>query len=116
MEDDADIRETMQLVLELEGYAVATAANGREALDLLACGNRPALILLDLMMPVMGGWEFAGILEKDPCLAEIPVVLVTAFADRADSPRVQAVLKKPVATEELLRLVARWAGDPDAAS
>lgn len=78
VEDDSDIRETLQQVLELEGYRVATAANGHEGLAALETGERPSLILLDLMMPVMSGAEMLDHLRTDERLADIPVVVVTA--------------------------------------
>jgi two-component system, chemotaxis family, chemotaxis protein CheY len=113
VEDDADIRETLQLILELEGYAISTAGNGLEALEILRSGVRPGLILLDLMMPVMGGWEFLELVQREPRLAGIPVVLVTAFADRAGNLPVKAVIPKPIEMEEMLRLVAKWTGASD---
>ena len=58
VEDDADVRDTMVQVLESEGFSVRATRDGREALDALRAGLRPRLILLDLMMPVMNGWQF----------------------------------------------------------
>jgi CheY-like chemotaxis protein len=105
VEDDEGIRETLRFALELEQYEVFTAANGHEGLQQLSQIPRPNLILLDLMMPVMNGWEFADALEKDMLLMTIPVVLVTAYGDRADSIRAHGVVKKPVDLDSLLQTV-----------
>ena len=65
VDDDEDIRETLRVILELEDYQVLVASNGREALEVMRT-NRPQLILLDLMMPVLDGWEFVKELDEDP--------------------------------------------------
>jgi CheY-like chemotaxis protein len=79
VDDDDDVREGVQSFLESEGHATDGASNGREALSLLR--NRllpPRLILLDLMMPVMSGWELLVELDVDPRLREIPVAIMSA--------------------------------------
>src|ERR1051326_5429673 len=82
VEDDADIREDLADILRDEGYDVTTAANGRDARDRLkASEDRPDLILLDLMMPVMDGWQFRTEQLKDAALAEIPVVILSGAGD-----------------------------------
>src|SRR4051812_23507934 len=97
VEDDEGIRETLVLALELEGYTVTTAGNGQEGLDVLPHMQTPCLILLDLMMPVMNGWAFAEALRADMVLAAIPVVVVTAFSERAARvTQARGVLKKPI--------------------
>jgi CheY-like chemotaxis protein len=111
VEDDEGIRETLQLALELEGYAVTTACNGKEGLAALPLMRMPCLILLDLMMPVMNGWAFAEALRDDQMLAPIPVVIVTAFPDKAAGiTQARGVLKKPVELEGLLQMVRRFCG------
>jgi CheY-like chemotaxis protein len=102
VEDDALVRGAMKMVLEWEGYRVSCAGNGREALDLLHGGERPALILLDLQMPVLDGWEFRREQGRDPALAPIPVVVVSA-ADAKGSPEAAAHVRKPFQPEELLQ-------------
>src|SRR5919206_1695644 len=77
VEDDFAIRETLRELLEDEGYRVAWAANGKEALARLH-ERAPRVILLDLMMPVMDGWEFRVAQQRDPALASIPVVVISA--------------------------------------
>ena len=84
VEDDRDIRESLQDLLEVEGYAVTTAENGRDALEQLQRMDAPSVILLDLMMPVMSGDEFLRELRKDGALASIPVLVVSAWTDEAN--------------------------------
>jgi CheY-like chemotaxis protein len=110
VEDDRDIRECMADALEMEGYAVMCAGNGREALDQLRRGPRPDLILLDLLMPVMSGWEFRQAQLADPLLAGIPVVIVSASAP-GDGARPDRHLPKPFGIDELLAVVAQLTAD-----
>lgn len=112
VEDDFDIRDTLAQVLEAEGYAVAGVANGAEALEALEKGEPPALILLDLMMPVMNGWQFRTEQLKRPNLANIPVVVISADAGvgkKAEAIGAADSLKKPVPLETLLDVVGRYA-------
>lgn len=111
VEDDFDIRDTLSQILADEGYRVSTAANGREALDLLATGALPSIILLDLMMPVMNGWQFRAAQRQDARLSGIPVVVISADAgvfQRADVLDAAAILKKPVQLDELLEKVRAY--------
>lgn len=108
VEDDEAIRETLRLALELEGYSVATAADGKEGLEALSKIERPCLILLDLMMPIMNGWQFAEAIEKDMILAQIPIAVVTAYAEKATSIKSKAIIKKPVDLDALFRIVEKW--------
>lgn len=112
VEDDFDIRDTLSQILEAEGYRVSGAANGAEALDALERGDMPALILLDLMMPVMNGWQFRTEQLKRPELAEIPVVVISAdsgVGKKAEAIGAADALKKPVPLETLLDVVGRYA-------
>jgi CheY-like chemotaxis protein len=101
VEDDALTRGAMRMVLEWEGYRVVCAANGQEALDLLRRGERPSLILLDIAMPVLDGRQFRQEQEKDPALADIPVVVVSGAAIAA-SVEAAAHVQKPFLPGELL--------------
>src|SRR5215207_6249845 len=79
IDDETSIRDILTEILEDEGYAVVTAANGLEAINVLQHRNEsPCVILLDLMMPVMTGWEFRKQQQQDPALAAIPVVVLSA--------------------------------------
>jgi two-component system, OmpR family, response regulator CpxR len=110
VDDDVDIREVMAEILEDAGHRVLKAANGKEALDLLQSGKRPALIFLDLMMPVLSGPELLELLQSDQNLADLPVVVVSAFADSGEAPGVKRFVQKPVSASTLRDLVAEYAG------
>ena len=99
----------MAQLLTLEGFVATTVANGREALEYLRQGDRPDIILLDLMMPVMDGWEFRRKQQSDPALATVPVVVLSALHHRraADVDAV-AFLKKPLDFDRLLELVRHY--------
>ncbi len=109
VEDDADLREMMAQLLTLEGFRAETVANGRDALEYLRRGDRPEIILLDLMMTVMDGWEFRRRQRADPAVADVPVVVLSALdATRATDLDETAFLKKPLDFERLLQLVRRY--------
>ena len=111
VDDDADIREIIGDVLEEEGYRVTGAANGKEALRLLKDENlRPDLILLDIMMPEMDGWTFRAEQRKDPELAEIPILVFTAYGSpKAVARQLQAAgfVRKPLRLDDLLAMIDR---------
>jgi CheY-like chemotaxis protein len=112
VEDDEDIRADLTTILRLKGFAVGEAANGREALAQLEEGNHPCLIVLDLMMPVMNGWELRAAMLADPALAAIPVVVVSGKGriapDEEQTLAPAAVLVKPFELTELLDVVGRF--------
>jgi CheY-like chemotaxis protein len=108
VEDDAELRSLMARVLERDGHGVAEAGNGLEALELLRAGERPALVLLDLMMPVMSGPELLEVMSADPALATVPVVVVSALSG-GDVPGVRDFLQKPVTTASLRAAVEQHA-------
>ncbi|XXT22232.1 response regulator [Sorangium sp. So ce429] len=107
VDDDPDIRETLAELLQEEGYAVSSAAHGGEALSALRADPRPGLILLDLMMPIMDGWQFRAEQKKDPELASIPVVIISATGrdEFVSSLGAAQFLKKPINLEQLLAAV-----------
>ena len=106
VEDDFDVRDALSQLLEFEGYLVAGAANGQEAIDHLRSTPRPAAILLDLMMPVMDGYEFYARLRDLPG-DHPPVIVVSAVAPRrTELPGVHATLPKPFEFTQLLHRVA----------
>jgi CheY-like chemotaxis protein len=94
------------MVLEWEGYRVTCAANGQEALDCLRGEDPPSVILLDLKMPVMDGFQLRQELKQDPALAAIPVVAVSGLRD---APGVDAAawVQKPFEPKELLDAIRR---------
>jgi CheY-like chemotaxis protein len=107
VDDDLDIRETLAQILEFEGFDVTCASNGREAIDRLKT-VRPGLILLDLMMPVMNGYEFRQAQKAHPEIADIPVIILSADGNvqqKAEAAGVQAYLKKPIELDVLLSTI-----------
>jgi CheY-like chemotaxis protein len=110
VDDDADVRGALAAILEIQGYDVVVAENGREALDVLRVADAGVcLILLDLFMPEMDGWAFRSEQLKDPRLADIPVIVMSAdsaAARRAVQFGVVAAMTKPVEYDPLLHLVA----------
>jgi CheY-like chemotaxis protein len=104
VDDNAAVREVMASALGGQGYRVGTAADGREALELLRRGPLPDVILLDLMMPGMDGWEFLRERRHDAALAAVPVLIISALNEdqaRAMALGVAGHLQKPVELEEL---------------
>jgi CheY-like chemotaxis protein len=103
VDDDPDILETVSELLEEEHYRVARARNGKEALERVA-EEAPALILLDLMMPVMDGFTFATELRKLPAMAKIPILVITAEGNPSRSRQLgaQGFLAKPFDIDTLL--------------
>ncbi len=110
VDDDPDICEVMQMILESRGYRVVTAEGGAEALRMLRAGERPCLILLDLMMPGMNGIQLREQQLRDPALAAIPVVMISAGGDVAAKAAAVGVegLLKPIDLEVLLETVERF--------
>lgn len=107
VDDDQDIRETVADVLSEEGYAVMTAGNGREALELLLTSRTPApgVILLDLMMPEMDGAAFRAEQLKVPNIAGIPVIVFSAHGTvltSADVLNAAGYVKKPLRMQTLI--------------
>ena len=111
LEDDDDIRETLAELLQLEGYRVKTANNGQAALSILA-HRSPCIMLLDLMMPVMSGWEVAAEMSARPNIA-VPYCVVSATVEAAPAAST-CVLRKPIDCDKLLRIVASHCGKPTA--
>ena len=120
VDDEPDMREAISLLLEGRGYQVLTAQHGAEALDVLR-RTRPSVILLDLMMPVMDGWQFRAAQLLEPSLAAIPVVIVTGAGVAAEPTgpfgAVTAFLRKPFESDVLLQLLEEiCAADPAGAN
>ena len=116
VEDDHDVAQSVAEVLESSGYGTGIAANGREALDYLQ-NTQTDLILLDMMMPVMDGWQFREEQRKLPALDSIPVVIVTADGNargKAEAIQAAGLVSKPVTIDGLLDEVERICGIPGA--
>jgi CheY-like chemotaxis protein len=106
VEDEADAREALSEILEIEGFEVATTSHGAEAWQYLQDSPPPCLIILDMMMPVMDGRQFRALQLKDPWLAKIPVVVVSAFSPSSVADlHPMAVKRKPLDVDTLLQVV-----------
>jgi CheY-like chemotaxis protein len=116
VDDDGDVSETFADALEEEGHRVVSFQDARLALEYLQQKSvLPQLIFLDFLMPHMDGWQFLAERKKDPRIAEVPVVGVSA-SDRVDERTVARsvvqLLRKPVSLDELLEAVRRCAAKP----
>lgn len=118
VDDDDAIRETLGGVLSSEGYDVALAENGQRALDFVRDGERPDLVLLDLMMPVMSGWEFLEVADADDKLRSIPILIVSAMAAplacQGVKGGVRMCFSKPIDLDALLDAVKEYSGPAEA--
>jgi CheY-like chemotaxis protein len=108
VEDDDEIRELLAEMLADSGHLVSTARHGKDALELLRSKPQPDIVLLDLMMPVMDGWQMRAEMLADPTLAGIPVIIVSGAADLQDGSetlKAARVLTKPVKWPVLLESI-----------
>jgi CheY-like chemotaxis protein len=109
VEDDSATRAFLAQILELEGFRVVAFANGMEALHYLAHSPPPSLVIMDMRMPLMDGPEFRSAMLRDPRLARIPVVVVTAFEpSTAAGLSVSRILRKPVDIDALVETVRQY--------
>jgi two-component system response regulator CpxR len=103
VDDDADSRGTLADLLSRRGYVVESAENGKQAFEYLN-RSKPALVILDLMMPVMSGWEFLELQQKDPNLRGLPVFVMTASGLVGDI-KANALIRKPIDFGMLMSMV-----------
>jgi CheY-like chemotaxis protein len=111
VDDDPDLREAITTALSDEGYRATGVGSAREALTLLREETTPSLILLDVMMPGMDGWEFRLELQRQPATAQIPVVILSGHRDVRDVALALGAadyLRKPVSIESLLEVAERY--------
>jgi two-component system alkaline phosphatase synthesis response regulator PhoP len=117
IDDDPDFVEAVKVIVENGGYDVTVAYDGEEGLEAVAA-EKPDLIVLDVMMPVMNGHECCAKLKADPATAKIPIILLTAVADRVTTStythrdmlesEAEDYMPKPVEPKELLNLIKNW--------
>ena|SRR5688572_16413077 len=114
VDDDEDLCAELRAVLEVEGREVLEARNGKQALTLLTNGDvaEPGVIILDVKMPVMSGWEFLSIIRNYRRLARIPVLLISgaSYTEAVARGVVSECLRKPIQADELLRKLAQIEG------
>lgn len=108
VEDDMSTQAILQEILQFEGYSTLLASNGKEALDLLSKSKLPCLVILDLMMPVMSGWEFQTHKQKNARISSIPTI-VTSASNRIDGlSDVSAIMRKPIDLVQVLEAARKY--------
>lgn len=112
VDDDETLLDALAGLLESEGYEVETARNGKEAIEKLAVTTPPGVILLDLKMPVMDGWQFLAARSAEASTPPVPVVLLSGLAFIPNAPGVADFLSKPIDPSRLLACVRRFCGEP----
>jgi CheY-like chemotaxis protein len=114
VEDHQDTRDALFAFLGGAGFSVLTADDGRQAIDLLQHGIRPRLVILDLILPKVSGWDVLEFMRADPSMRQIPVIVTAANPSHDASLRrrvaADVVLQKPIAFEELLLAITRLIG------
>lgn len=114
VEDDLAIREALREFLYFYGYEVFEAADGSIGLQVLRNVRSPGLVLLDLMMPVMTGWEFLAAKSNDPQIAAIPVIVLSAVRPEEECVGAVATMSKPIDLDALLAQIRHYCGSqPD---
>ena len=109
VEDEEDLRDFFQECLSSFGYDVFTYPNGKAALEFLKVGPSPDIILSDLMMPEMNGWDFAQALKEDEVLRRIPLIVISALIDKSPPENSKCSLAKPFKLNELLETIEKHA-------
>lgn len=108
VEDDIDIRSALVQILHMEGHTTAEASNGKEALEYIRNNPAPCMVLLDMMMPVMTGRQFLDAFKNEPDNAKVPVVIISAVADRIDTTGAKEFIKKPLEVSKLLEVISKY--------
>ena len=108
VEDDEELRDSLADALELEGHRVVGVEHGEAALRHLKSGARPCVILLDLMMPVMDGWQFRREQKQDPTIAGIPLIVITATGKRPVLVDADELVMKPLDLGRLFEAIDRY--------
>lgn len=104
VDDDEAVRVVLRETLRNDGHEVLCASDGAEALHIMAREKAPQLVILDLMMPHVSGWQVLQVMEGSPRLASVPVVILTAFDTRPELPLGRSILHKPIEAPLLLDL------------
>lgn len=112
VEDDHNIRVSLRQALEAHGYYVFSAANGVDGLAMLMRIKRPTVILLDWLLPLMGGKEFLQAKMKDENLANIPVIVISAVAHEIKETGINELLPKPIDLNQLIKTIKKYCDEP----
>jgi DNA-binding response OmpR family regulator len=112
VEDDADIRDIVQDVLEAEGYDVIPASHGRQALEFLKVASPPALVILDLKVPLVSGRSVLEMMRNDHTLSSVPIVVMSAITQEKPAGA-SAFLRKPFSLSSLFDAVHTFAGEQE---
>ena len=117
VEDDGATRDLLRMSLELEGYTVSLASNGVEGWEYLRA-SQPSLVLLDIMMPEMDGAELLALIRRDPGLARLPVIVISAFGAMASiaTSLAEEYIPKPFDLDALMAAIGRYCAAPLATS
>jgi CheY-like chemotaxis protein len=110
VDDDEDLRDSIGDLLRQRGYVVETAEDGRAALATLATSEAPCIVLLDLVMPGMDGWKFLAVVQANPQMSSIPIVIASAHAATHPPAGIAGVLHKPIDLDALYTVVERHCG------
>ncbi len=110
IDDDEAVRSIVETVLKMDGHEVVGAADGEAALRLMSVGLAPSVVLLDLMMPRVSGWDVLAAMARLPALEKVPVLVLTALDDASDLPPKYHVLHKPVEADVLRERVRELEG------
>ena len=109
IEDEESIRQTLRDVFELKGFTVYSATNGAEGIrELREMPQKPCVVLLDLMMPVVNGWQFLDVQRNDPKLSDIPIIICSAYEESAKAVHPEGFVAKPVQLATLLAAVNKF--------
>lgn len=108
VEDDIDIRSALVQILRMEGHATAEASNGKEALEYIRNNPKPCMVLLDMMMPIMTGRQFLDVFKNEPDSSSVPVVIISAVADRIDTSGAKEFIRKPLEVSKLLEVISKY--------
>jgi CheY-like chemotaxis protein len=110
VEDEPDTRDSLKALIESEGYVVATAIDGREAIEFMSDAPPPGLVVLDLLLPAMTGWEFLVEMRKVERLSQIPVIVISGVDDELmpHAPAISERIRKPIDFDRFFMLLEKY--------
>lgn len=110
VEDEPDMRDSLKALIESEGYVVATALDGKQAIELMSSAQVPGLVVLDLLLPEMTGWEFLAEMRKVERLSQIPVIVISGVDDdlMPHAPAIAERIRKPIDVDHFFTLLEKY--------